>query len=117
MFILGWSLGDPAFPDFHKAFFYGPNDSLLNGGSNRGGYHSDEFDALAEQFDAAQNEEEAYEIIWQMEEILARDKPYVLLFDTGILEFYRQETVAYPFTQTLSGIQFLSGMQELVAAR
>ncbi|CAN5290850.1 hypothetical protein BH18ACT5_BH18ACT5_07860 [soil metagenome] len=116
MFILGWSLGDPGFPDYHKAFFYGPNDSLLNGGDNRQGYHSDEFDALAEQFDAARSEEEAFDIMWQMEEVVFRDKPYVLLFDTGILEFYRQETIAFPFTQTLSGLQFLQGLQGLVTA-
>ena len=116
MFILGWDLGDPAFPDYHKAFFYGPNDSLLNGGNNRQGYHSDEFDALAERFDAARSEEEAYDIMWQMEEVVFRDKPYILLFDTGILEFYRQETIAFPFTQTLSGLQFLQGLQGLVTA-
>ncbi|MGH8924717.1 MAG: ABC transporter substrate-binding protein [Acidimicrobiia bacterium] len=116
MFILGWGLGNPAFPYYHKLFFYGQNDVLLNRGSNRPGYHSDEFDALAEEFDAAQSEEEAYEIIWQMEEIIFRDKPYIVLFDTSILEFYRSESVAYPFTETLSGLQFLQGMQSLVAA-
>ena len=71
MFILGWSLGNPAFPDYHKAFFYGANDSLLNGGSNRGGYNSEEFNALSDQFDqAAESEEEAYDLMWQMEEVL-----------------------------------------------
>src|SRR5688572_25407360 len=41
MFILGWSLGNPAFPDYHKAFFHGSNDMLVNAGSNRGGYNSE----------------------------------------------------------------------------
>jgi peptide/nickel transport system substrate-binding protein len=116
MFILGWSLGNPAYPDYHKSFFYGPNDMLLNAGNNRPGYHSEEFDALVEQFDAAQSEEEAYDIMWQMEEVLFRDKPYVLLFDTGILEFYRQESVEYPFTETISGLQFIYGLQSTVQA-
>jgi ABC-type transport system substrate-binding protein len=116
MYILGWSLGNPALPTYHKSFFYGPNDTLLNEGDNAPGYHSDEFDALVEQMDVAQSEEEAYDIMWQMEEVLFRDKPYVLLFDTGILEFYRQANVAYPFTETLSGLQFIQGQQATVTA-
>ena len=47
------------------------NDTLLNGGDNAPGFHNDEYDALVEQFLAAQTEEEAYDIMWQMEEILA----------------------------------------------
>jgi peptide/nickel transport system substrate-binding protein len=116
MFILGWSLGNPSFPTYHESFFYGPNDTLLNGGNNAPGFHSDAYDALVEQFLAAQSEEEAYDIMWQMEEILATEKPYVLLFDTGILEFYRQANVHYPFTDSLSGLQFLQGQQGLVSS-
>ena len=114
MFILGWSLGNPALPTYHSAFWYGPNDTLLNGGDNAPGFHNDAYDALVEQFLAAQTEEEAYDLMWQMEEILADEKPYILLFDTGILEFYRQANVNFPFTETLSGLQFLSGMQGTV---
>ena len=116
MFILGWSLGNPAFPDYHHAFFHSSNDMLVNGGSNRGGYTSEEFDALADQYQAAESEEGAYDLMWQMEEVLARDKPYILLFDTGILEFYRQESVAYPFTETLSGLQFINGQPATVSS-
>jgi ABC-type transport system substrate-binding protein len=116
MFILGWSLGNPALPTYHESFWYGPNDTLLNGGNNSPGFHSEAYDALVEQFLAAQTEEEAYDLIWQMEEILATEKPYVLLFDTGILEFYRQANVNYPFTSTLSGLQFLQGLQGTVTA-
>lgn len=116
MFILGWSLGNPSFPTYHESFFYGPNDTLLNGGNNAPGFHSDAYDALVVQFLAAQSEEEAYDIMWQMEEILATEKPYVLLFDTGILEFYRQANVHYPFTDSLSGLQFLQGQQGLVSS-
>jgi peptide/nickel transport system substrate-binding protein len=116
MFILGWSLGNPALPTYHADFWYGPNDTLLNGGNNAPGFHNEEYDALVEQFNAAQTEEEAYDIMWQMEEILAVEKPYILLFDTGILEFYRTANVNFPFTQTLSGLQQLQGMQGLVQA-
>ncbi len=48
-----------------------------------------------------------------MEQILAEKKPYIVLFDTGILEFYNNR-VLYPFTDTLSGLQFLNGLQGTV---
>jgi ABC-type transport system substrate-binding protein len=114
MYLLGWSLGNPALPTYHESFFASKNDTLVNEGDNAPGFANAEFDALVEQFNAAQTEEEAYDIMWQMEEILADELPYILLFDTGILEFYRQANVNFPFTQTLSGLQFLSGQQGTV---
>ena len=110
MFILGYSLGNPAFPSFHCSFF------CTGGDSNNTQYTNEEYDAAADAFDAAQSEEEAFEAMWEMERLIARDKPHVPLFDTGILEFYNNR-VTYPFTETLSGLQFLSGMQSSVSAK
>ncbi len=113
MFILGWSLGNPALPTFHESFFASKNQTVINDGNNNTGYENEEFDALVDQFNAATTVEEAYDLIWQMEANLAENLPYVTLFDTGILEFYNNR-VNYPFTETLSGLQFLSGMQTSV---
>ena len=110
MFILGYSLGNPAFPSFHCSFF------CTGGDSNNTQYTNEEYDAAADAFDAAQSEEEAFEAMWEMERLIAADKPHVPLFDTGILEFHNNR-VAYPFTETLSGLQFLSGLQGSVTAR
>ncbi|HEX2152362.1 MAG TPA: ABC transporter substrate-binding protein [Acidimicrobiia bacterium] len=110
MFILGYSLGNPAFPTFHGSFFgTGASD-------NNTQYSNEEYDAAAAAFDAAQTVEEAYEAMWEMERLIARDKPHVPLFDTGILEFYNNR-VEFPFTETLSGLQFDSGFQAAVLAR
>jgi peptide/nickel transport system substrate-binding protein len=111
MFILGYSLGNAAFPTFHCSFFC----TEPRGDSNNTQYSNDDFDAAADTFDTAQTEEEAFEAMWEMERLIARDKPHVPLFDTGILEFYNNR-VTYPFTETLSGLQFLSGMQSTAAA-
>jgi ABC-type transport system substrate-binding protein len=116
MYILGWSLGNPALPTYHESFWSARNDTLVNDGNNNTGFNNAEFEALVDQFNAATDESTAKDIMWQMERILATEKPYILLFDTGILEFYRQENVAYPFTQTLSGLQFLRGQQGTVTA-
>jgi ABC-type transport system substrate-binding protein len=110
MFILGYSLGNAAFPSFHCSFF------CTGGDSNNTQYSDEAYDAAADAFDAAQSEEEAFEAMWEMERLIAADKPHVPLFDTGILEFHNNR-VAYPFTETLSGLQFLSGLQGSVTAR
>jgi peptide/nickel transport system substrate-binding protein len=113
MFILGWSLGNPALPTFHESFFASKNQTVINDGNNNTGYENEEFDALVEEFNAATTVEGAYDLMWQMEANLAENLPYVTLFDTGILEFYNNR-VQYPFTETLSGLQFQSGMQSTV---
>jgi len=110
MFILGYSLGNAAFPTFHGSFF------ATGGDSNNTQYSSDEYDAQSAAFNSSQTEEEAFEAMWEMERLIAVDKPHVPLFDTGILEFYSNR-VAYPFTDTLSGLQFLTGLQSSVAAK
>jgi peptide/nickel transport system substrate-binding protein len=109
MFILGYSLGNAAFPTFHCSFF------CTGGDSNNTQYTNEDYDAFAAQFDEAQTTEEAYEAMWEMERLIARDKPHVPLFDTGILEFYSNR-VQYPYTETLSGLQFLFGLPSSVAA-
>ena len=109
MFILGYSLGNAAFPTFHCSFF------CTGGDSNNTQYSNEEYDGFAAQFDAAQTQEEAYTAMWEMERLIARDKPHVPLFDTGILEFYNNR-VQYPFTETLSGLQFLNGVPSAVSS-
>ena len=110
MFILGYSLGNPTFPTFHQSFF-GTDAS-----DNNTQYSNEEFDAAAAAFASAASVEEAYEAMWEMERLIARDKPHVPLFDTGILEFYNNR-VQFPFTETLSGLQFGQGLQGAVTAR
>jgi peptide/nickel transport system substrate-binding protein len=109
MFILGYSLGNAAFPTFHGSFF------ATGGDSNNTQYSNEDYDGFSATFDAAQTEEEAFEAMWEMERLIARDKPHVPLFDTGILEFYSNR-VQYPYTETLSGLQFLFGLPSSVAA-
>ena len=110
MFILGWGLGNPAWPGFHSNFFTSNVLWEAVGGFNNTGFSNDEFDALAARFNQATTFQEGYELLWEMERILADELPYILLFDTGILEGYRTD-VEFPFTETLDGIQNLNGLQ------
>jgi ABC-type transport system substrate-binding protein len=107
MYILGWGL--TPFPDHVFSFFESAQDSA-GGGFNTPGYSNPEFDALAEQFNTAKTLEEARDIIFAADAILAEDLPYVVLFTTPIIEAYRN-TIEFPFTTTLDGIQNWSGLQ------
>lgn len=113
-YILGWSLGNPALPSFHESFFHSRNLAEVNDGSNSVGLQDDEFDALADGLLSATTEDDAYDKIWEMEVKLAELLPYVVLFDTPIIEFYNKN-VSFPFTDTLSGIQIQTGFQDTVA--
>lgn len=116
MYLLGWSLGSPVLPTYHESFWAGDQDTLISDGNNAAGFHNDEYDALVEEFNRATTFEEAYDILWEMEWILFNEKPNIPLFDTGIIEAYRSASVQYPFTETLSGLQFGNGLSALVQA-
>ncbi len=110
MYILGWSL--TPFPDHLVDFFASSNDSTL-GGNNYPGYSNPTFDALAAQFQSTTDVDEAREVIKEMDAILAEELPYVVLFTAPIIEPYRN-TLAFPFTDTLSGLQNLQGLPSFV---
>jgi ABC-type transport system substrate-binding protein len=112
-YILGWSLGDPSLPTFHEAFFSCRQDAK-EGGNNTPGYCDEEFDGWANSLLTAATLEEAREYVWQMDNKLAVEVPYVTLFSAPILEFYAKSRVAYPFTETLDGLQNLNGFPSWV---
>jgi peptide/nickel transport system substrate-binding protein len=102
IFMLGWSL--TIFPDYLYDFF--ASEYAVLEGNNAGGYVNPEFDALALELLICQDFDECREIANNIQDILATEVPYVVLFDTGIIEAYNTSTIEMPFTEQLSGIQF-----------
>ncbi|MFN3346670.1 MAG: ABC transporter substrate-binding protein, partial [Candidatus Bipolaricaulaceae bacterium] len=105
IYILGWSLGNPAFPDYLYYFWHSSQD--VPDGFNTPGYRNPEFDRLAEAFLRAKSVEEARPLVFRMQELLAEDVPYVILFDTPIKEAFRADMIEFPYTEVLGGIQFV----------
>lgn len=109
MYILGWSLS--IFPDyltsFHHSRFSGPGDD------NAGGFNNPDFDAKADELLSCETNEACREIAFELQEILATELPYIVLFDTGIVETYRAN-LQYPYTETLSGLQYVNGLARAV---
>lgn len=115
MYILGWGLGNPAYPTYFESFWHCDYDTELTGGFNTPGYCNEEFDQLSRDFLAATDLEAAQQMVYDMQTLLNEDLPYLPLFTTPILEAYR-DNLEYPYTEVLDGIQGLYGMQGTVKA-
>jgi peptide/nickel transport system substrate-binding protein len=102
MYILGWSLG--IFPSGLRDFF--SEEQAAPDGNNAGGYISEEFEQLSRELLLCPDEATCKPISDEIQRVLAVETPYVVLFDTGILEAFRSATVEYPFTEQLSGLQY-----------
>lgn len=110
MYLLGWSL--TIFPDYVRDFFH--SDRTAPGDFNAGGYSNPEFDELADGIKSCTTFDECKEIADQIQQVLAEDLPYVVLFDTSITEVYA-DYLNFPYTDALDGLQNLFGMPSMVS--
>lgn len=102
MYILGWTL--TIYPSFLDGFFHSRYTALR--GQNAMGYSNPEYDALVEQFlSEASDMNKARELAFGLQEYVGRDLPYVVLFDTPIVEAYRSDRLRFPSTEGLGGLQ------------
>lgn len=115
MYILGWGLGNRAYPTYFGPFWDCAYDAETTGGFNTPGYCNEEYDAAVAEFLAATDRETARDMVFQMQEMLANDVPYVTLFTTPLLEVYR-DNVEFPYTDVLGGLQASYGFQGYVKA-
>ncbi len=102
MYILGWSLS--IFPDFLYDFF--SEEQAAKDGNNAGGYIDPDFEKAASGLLSCETVDACKQLADEAQNILGTEVPYVLLFDTGIIEAYRSAAVEYPFTNALSGLQY-----------
>ncbi len=109
MFMLGWSL--TIFPDYVRDFFHSDRAGL--GDFNAGGFSNPEFDELADEIKVCKSFDECREISVRIQQVLAEELPYVVLFDTNIIEVYA-DYLQFPYTETLDGLQNLYGMPSIV---
>lgn len=118
LWILGWSLNP--YPSHLEAFFHSRHTGLND--LNAQGYENPAYDEAVDEFlRESQDMDRARTLAFRLQEMLARDLPYVVLFDTPIVEAYRSDRVAFPTTDGLGGIQyqvllrndFLAGVQSV----
>jgi ABC-type transport system substrate-binding protein len=79
IFVWGWNAD---YPDPENLFFllYGANSKVKYGGENAVNYQNAEFDSLFEKMRNMDNNEQRYQIIQQLQEIVRHDAPWVFGF-------------------------------------
>jgi ABC-type transport system substrate-binding protein len=108
MYVLGWTLGSPVLPDYHRWLF------ATDGAANSTGYSAPDFDSDLTRFQRAGAPEQAKSALWGMEQAIARDLPYLVLYHPEIVEAYRSDRVQFDDHGVLGGIQGrLGGLDEL----
>jgi ABC-type transport system substrate-binding protein len=110
MYILGWSLGNVAFPNYFESFWHSRNDTLTTGNSNTPGLNSPEYDALVDEFMSTSDIERAQELVYDMQVLLAELRPYICLFYKQTIDLARNNII-FPYTETLGGLEFATGFQ------
>ncbi len=71
-------------PDYLRTFFNSKNDKPR--GWNMSGYNNPDFDKIANKQLSVIDEEKRKKLIWEMQEILMEDIPYIPLYNPHILE-------------------------------
>jgi peptide/nickel transport system substrate-binding protein len=99
MYLLGWTLGNPALPMHYGALFGS------EGAMNNTGYRSEAFDEALATYQGAFDKENAKRALWTMERVLATDLPYLPLYTSEITEAYRSDRIRFDVTHALGGLQ------------
>ncbi len=110
MYILGWSLGNVAFPDYYESFWHSRNDTATTGNFNTPGFKNDEYDAMIDEFMSTTDLDVAREKIFAAQVMLAEQRPYIPLFYKQVYDLARNN-VQFPYTEVLGGIQNENAMQ------
>ena len=103
MYLLGWTLGNPALPDYYHRLF------AENASANSTGFASEDFAAALAAYQGAFHHDEALEALWDMEETIARELPYLVLYHPQIIEAYRADRIRFELSSVLGGIQGRGG--------
>ena len=103
MYLLGWTLGNPALPDFYRLLF------AENASANSTGFTSEDFAVAMSAYQGAFHHDEALEALWNMEETIALELPYLVLYHPQIIEAYRTDRIRFELSSVLGGMQGRGG--------
>lgn len=103
-----WGWGADPDPDFMLSVM--TSDQYVEGGWSDSGYSNPEYDQLYLDQQQALDENERQKIVWKMQELLFRDKPYIILYYGNDLEAYRSDK----FTNFLNSPLGITSFQSLL---
>ncbi len=103
-----WGWGADPDPDFMLSVM--TSDQFVEGGWSDSGYSNPEYDQLYLDQQQVIDRAERQEIVWKMQELLFRDKPYIILYYGNDLEAYRSDK----FTNFLNSPLGIASFQSLL---
>jgi len=87
-YLLGWKLSLD--PDYMRTFFH--SKEIVRDGYNSMGYSNPAFDRLADRSAKELNEEKRRELIFEMQEYIIKEAPYIPLYTARLIEAYRKDS-------------------------
>jgi len=74
-------------PDYVRTFFHSRYDRIR--GRNTSGYRNGEFDRIADESALTMDKENRRDLLWQMQQIISHDVPWVPLYGPNVIEAVR----------------------------
>jgi len=105
-----WGWGPDPDPDFILSVM--TTDQFVDGGWSDSGYSNPEYDNLYLQQQITVDKTERQKIIWQMQEMVYNDRPYVVLFYENLLQSYRSDRFK-GFIESPLGIESVISMLQV----
>jgi len=84
-----WGWGPDPDPDFILSVM--TTEQFVEGGWSDSGYHNPQYDELYKKQQQTANPDERQKIIWQMQEMVFNDRPYIVNWYEDILQAYRSD--------------------------
>jgi len=109
-----WGWGPDPDPDFILSVM--TTDQFVDGGWSDSGYSNPEYDQLYLQQQVTVDKTERQKIIWQMQEMVYNDKPYIVLFYENMLQAYRADRFK-GFIESPLGIEISLSMIQVEAVK
>jgi len=79
-------------PDYVRSFFHSKEDKVR--GRNASGYHNAEFDRISDESAITMDKEKRRQLLWQMQQIISRDVPWIPLYYPNTIEAVRTDRFA-----------------------
>jgi len=102
-----WGWGPDPDPDFILSVL--TTDQFVDGGWSDSGYHNPDYDQLYLDQQQAVDKAERQKIIWEMQEMVFNDRPYIVLHYEKMLQAYRSDRFT-GFVESPLGIEALDSI-------
>lgn len=84
-----WGWGPDPDPDFILSVM--TTEQFVDGGWSDSGYHNPEYDQLYLDQQQIVNKDERQKVVWEMQEMVYKDRPYIVLYYEKLLQAYRSD--------------------------